>query len=526
MKSNKNKNSMKKTKLKQLYIIAVVAGLIALALVGTGIAQGDILREVTLDKISINSKKLNLELTDDIVFSDKDSISFNYHCEVKNVDKTPFLFRIVLDNSKDSSVSSINSPVISFKNLPEADYTISIVAFDLTRKWETKPLKIQFRVNNREAKLLDKIEKLNFKNYNDSVMAAQKSNMTPQSGFGLGAMIASIMASILITLAITILIIKSRKNKNNDKSNEINGDNMAKILSKDSSKDNKSDLLIRDNSNLKNEIDALRRQIDTLENRGREMKKQNKELEEHIIKLSRSKDEIEDLQKQKDELFAVIIHDIKNPAALIKSLVELLRSYDLTATEQQEIIDDIFATTTRIVALSQEVSRILALEGTSLHLEVEPTQIGDIVRDVFRRNAIAADHKNIKMEIDIPNNLVEAEVDPQKIDEVVENLLSNAVKFTQKGGKVSIKAVRADNCIMIEVADNGLGLSQDDVKNAFKRGSRLSAKPTGGESSTGLGLWIVKKLVEAHSGKVEVRSSLGKGAAFQVYLPIKFIRKD
>lgn len=507
--------------------IGMLSAFILLLLSGFGgsDAFSDATREVILDKIDINGTAIDMDFVDEIVLSNKDSISFHYHCAVRNADKTPFLFRLVFSNSSDSSVSSINTTVVSFKELGEDTYTLSILAFDLMRNWETKPLKLQFRVNNRESELLRSIQLLRQKNYNDSLSALSK--FTPaKGGLSIGSLIASIMATTLISVALTYLIMRKRtiKTNNNLKNKELE-DNMATIITSESP-NNKKDVLFKENSNLKSEIEALRGQIDRLEMRGRELKKQNKELEEHIIKLSRSKDEIVDLQKQKDELFAVIIHDIKNPAALIKSLVELLRSYDLTATEQQEIIDDIFATTTRIVALSQEVSRILALEGTSLHLDVEPTQIGEIIRDVFRRNAIAGDRKNIKMEIEIPSDLPEAEVDPQKIDEVIENLVSNAVKFTQKGGRVGIKAKKSDNCILVEVSDNGLGLSQDDVKNAFKRGSRLSAKPTAGESSTGLGLWIVKKLVEAHSGKVEVRSAVGKGATFTVYLPLKYTSKD
>jgi signal transduction histidine kinase len=226
------------------------------------------------------------------------------------------------------------------------------------------------------------------------------------------------------------------------------------------------------------------------------------------------------LQQQKDDLFAIIIHDIKNPAALIKSLVDLLRSYDLTATEQQEIIEDIFETTTRIVTLSQEVSRILALEGTSLHLNLEPGQMNEVVRAVHRRNLVAANNKSISLLLDLEEELPMTLLDSQKMDEVTENLVSNAIKFSHKGGQVRIKSYTDEKNICIEVSDNGLGLSQEDIKKAFQRGVRLSALPTANEPSSGFGLWIVKKLVEAHGGRVEVRSSVGVGSTFIIELPI------
>ena len=123
--------------------------------------------------------------------------------------------------------------------------------------------------------------------------------------------------------------------------------------------------------------------------------------------------------------------------------------------------------------------------------------------------------------LDLPDGLPFAQFDAQKISEVIDNLVSNAIKFTPKNGAIRIKSSLVEESIIIEISDNGLGLSEDDIKKAFKRGSKLSARPTAGESSTGLGLWIVKKLVEAHDGKVWVRSAVGKGSTFAFSIPVK-----
>jgi signal transduction histidine kinase len=254
--------------------------------------------------------------------------------------------------------------------------------------------------------------------------------------------------------------------------------------------------------------------------RGDELIKQNNELKETVERLNKSQKEFEELQKQKDELFAIIIHDLKNPVALVKSLVELLRSYDLTVNEQKEIINDIFETTTKIVALSQEVTKILALESSSLNMKYETVQINEIITSVHHRNQIAANNKSIEVLLDLSEIVPESSMDPQKIEEIIDNLLSNAVKFSHKNGQVRIKSHRSDDNIVVEISDNGLGLSEDDIKQAFQRGGRLSAQPTAGEPSSGFGLWIVKKLVEAHRGRVWVKSALGKGSTFAFSLPI------
>jgi two-component system, sensor histidine kinase and response regulator len=277
-------------------------------------------------------------------------------------------------------------------------------------------------------------------------------------------------------------------------------------------------------SKLRGEIESLRIQIDRLQDHAKELGHRNKELQEQVFQLRMSNDELLALQTTKDDLFAQIIHDIKNPAAIIKSLVELLTTYDLKASEQQDIIKDIVTTSSRILKLSQEVSRVMALESNRIPLDLMEAPINEIVKDILRLNTPNAEKKNIKMMAELGIELPDIMMDPQKISEVIENMISNAIKFTMNGGMVKIKTFEKENYICIEVIDTGIGLTQDDIQKAFQKGARLSAKPTGGESSSGLGLWIIKKLVEVHKGKVWIKSALGKGSTFGFNLPI--IKED
>jgi len=323
----------------------------------------------------------------------------------------------------------------------------------------------------------------------------------------------------LLFIGLIIFFIIFVKSKDKNKANNKNKKNMdSQIVTLDKLE---YDKFQQELGNLRAEIAALRGQIDAMQSRANELRNQNRELEERINRLSNSKIELEELQKQKDELFAIIIHDIKNPASLIKSLVELLRSYDLTASEQQEIIQDIVETTTKIVSLSQEVSRVLALEGSRMTLEIEEIDINELISSIFNRNIVAADKKSIEMKCEVSEGLPNCECDPQKIEDVIDNLVSNAIKFTHKNGVVKLRSRYDDNKIIVEVSDTGLGLSLDDVQKAFQRGARLSAAPTAGEPSSGLGLWIVKKLIEAHKGKVWVKSTLGRGSTFAFEIPLK-----
>ncbi|MGB9770636.1 MAG: sensor histidine kinase [Candidatus Kapaibacteriota bacterium] len=471
-------------------------------------------REVVLDFVKVNGETLPKEQQDLLIFGKKDSISFFYHLETKDTNlRTPFLFRIIIKNSKDSSVYTTNTRNINYKNLPEDNYNLTIQAFDPRNKWIAKSLTIDFMIND---KLKSKLSELKMLQNKQPVAKREMLDKSGETNKFLGFELKSIGVGAAIGFGFFLLVLlffgkKSFKRKVEKEA--VNKDKMYidKV---------RYEQILLENSNLRAEVSALRGQIDALNSRAEELRKQNIELKEKVEKLSSSKEELEELQKQKDELFALIIHDIKNPAALIKNLVELLRSYDLTATEQQEIIDDILVTSNRIVALSQEVSRILALESSLMSLNLEVGNINDVIREVVRSNSPNAKNKNINVFVDLDEKLDEFKFDRYKVYEVLDNLLSNAIKFTQKGGEVRVTTRRENEKVVIEVIDNGLGLSDEDLSRAFQRGARLSAKPTGEETSSGLGLWIVKRLVEAMKGKVWVRSKLGKGSTFAFSIPI------
>jgi len=132
-----------------------------------------------------------------------------------------------------------------------------------------------------------------------------------------------------------------------------------------------------------------------------------------------------------------------------------------------------------------------------------------------------ADRKSIALLQEVEPDLPLIIADPQRLEEVLDNLVSNGIKYSQPGATVVVRAYARDDKLYIEVEDNGLGMSEEDVRQAFQRGVRLGSKPTGGEPSSGLGLWIVKRLVEAHHGHVRIRSALGKGTTVYVELPLE-----
>ena len=111
-------------------------------------------------------------------------------------------------------------------------------------------------------------------------------------------------------------------------------------------------------------------------------------------------------------------------------------------------------------------------------------------------------------------------IDPVRIGQVLDNLLTNAIKFSEPGDEVTVRVDRRDELVVIEVADQGVGIPADEIGHLFQPFGRTSARPTGGESSTGLGLAISQRIVAAHRGRIEVESALGAGTTFRVVIPV------
>ncbi len=472
--------------------------------------------KVVLDKVEIN--KTEAKDLDYIVISANDEIEFFYHLEIETDDKSPFRFVNVLKFKDQEYTKPTNTTSIKYSNLSEEIYYLSISALDPRNQWNAAPIDIKFKVDNREAKLIRdyaalKAENKTLKEKLKNAGENQKDNKLEDASFTNFSIFSFIIGAAVSAVVLVVLFLNKDKNTKHKRGKKKMENNQVTISKQE------YDRIIVENTNLKSEIAALRSQIDALNNRSQELSSQNKDLKEKVDRLSEKKDELEELQKQKDDLFAMVIHDIKNPAGLIKSLVELLKSYDLSAVEQQEIIDDIVVTSSKIVSLSQEVTRILALESSALKLNIEDWDINMIIKDVSRRNSIASNNKSIEVLLDLPD-MPFIPIDPQKVDEIIDNLVSNAIKFSPNKGKIKIASKKVGEFVEISVADNGLGLSQEDISRAFQRGVKLSNKPTGNESSSGFGLWIVKKLVEAHKGRVKITSALGKGSTFTILLPL------
>lgn len=284
----------------------------------------------------------------------------------------------------------------------------------------------------------------------------------------------------------------------------------------------KIDELLKQIKSLQVKIAFYEEKGSQLDKRIRDLRSANLELERQKKLLYDTKERLEKLQTEKDELFTIVVHDIKNPAAAIQNFVKLLDSYDLNAQDQQEVMMNLVSTSTKIIKLAEEVSRVMTVEEGLLKLNFEKHQINDVINFLIRTNEDYAKSKGLELTAELDDSLDNIEVDIDRIEEVIENLIVNAIKFSpnDNGSKITVITRKNDDIsCCIAVKDQGPGIHEDEVEFIFDKGSKTSNRPTGGEASTGLGLWIAKRIVSSHKGKIWVESQVGEGSEFIIQLP-------
>jgi signal transduction histidine kinase len=187
-----------------------------------------------------------------------------------------------------------------------------------------------------------------------------------------------------------------------------------------------------------------------------------------------------------------------------------------SVTAQIEHIRD---ATRRLTTMVDHLISDAMADAFDITIRREPVDLAALVGEVAEANRPLAVNKQQTIVVSAPENIVTM-CDTDRIREAIDNLLSNAIKYSPIGGRISVLVSHADDHTGISVTDEGAGLSPEDLGRLFGRFQRLSAKPTAGESSTGLGLSIVKRIIDMHGGEVTAKSTgPGEGSTFTITLP-------
>jgi signal transduction histidine kinase len=265
----------------------------------------------------------------------------------------------------------------------------------------------------------------------------------------------------------------------------------------------------------------IARQKTLAENRAVEVERMNTELHANNEELQRINKELENANSFKIKMLSVVSHDLKNPLGTIIGFAEMIMMETPISSTLHEFAARINETGWRMIHLTQDLLDGAARDLRQIHVRHNTVEFTSIVSDVVREYQHRAAEKQQIISFTEPTTLVVAG-DAERLRQVVENVVSNAVKYAPVATHITVTVEHRHSCVRLSVRDEGPGLSEHDKQHAFQFFQRLSAQPTGGENSTGVGLAIVKHIVELHNGRVWIESERDKGiqgATFVVELP-------
>ncbi len=247
-----------------------------------------------------------------------------------------------------------------------------------------------------------------------------------------------------------------------------------------------------------------------------ELDARTKELEEKNRRIEEQNDELQMMNVEKNEFLGIVAHDLKNPLSGIQGLASILEDSAHSPETVKQIAEVIIRGSEKMFDLVKNLLDVNQLERGGRKYDILPVNTAWLLMPVVESYMGRAEEKGITLHFAPPEQAVVCFADSMALSQVLDNLVSNAVKYSPSNKNVWVDIQETTENVRIAIRDEGPGLSDDDKSKLFGKFARLSAQPTGGEHSTGLGLSIVKKMVEAMNGKVWCESELGHGATFFV----------
>lgn len=261
--------------------------------------------------------------------------------------------------------------------------------------------------------------------------------------------------------------------------------------------------------------DANTQLEDRVAQRTRALMQANRRLSAQWLRLQRA-------NGFKNEILGTVAHDLKNPLGVILGRTEMLKELISTGASESGVVaqvDHIRDATKRLTTMVDHLISDAMADAFDITIRREPVDVAALVKEVAEANQPLAVNKQQAISVTAPANIVTM-CDTDRIREAIDNLISNAIKYSPIGGKIGVAVTHEGSETIVRISDEGAGLSPEDLGRLFGRFQRLSAKPTAGESSTGLGLSIVKRIIDMHGGEVTAESEgPGKGSTFTVTLP-------
>lgn len=254
-----------------------------------------------------------------------------------------------------------------------------------------------------------------------------------------------------------------------------------------------------------------------------ELSRLNNELVTMQRELARKNAELHRIDKLKNQFLGIVAHDLRSPLTVIVAYSDFLLFEDQPRLNERQLrfVRSIRSSSQFMVDLVNDLLDVSVIESGSLELETEACDLLEIISESVEMHRVLGERKQLAIELSMPASLPELLLDRRRIEQVLNNVIGNAIKFSPTGATIRIRVTRERDEAVIAVSDRGIGIPASDLTKIFEPFRRSRARGTAGEKSTGLGLTIARRIVEAHSGRIRLESTEGVGTTFFISLPLQ-----
>lgn len=270
-------------------------------------------------------------------------------------------------------------------------------------------------------------------------------------------------------------------------------------------------------------IDLLLSTYENAIQKNGELAEANQQLVTMHREIAKKNLELQKLNEEKNKFLRMAAHDLRNPIGVILSysMIILDEAAAKLNDEEKDFVETIKRSSEFVLTLLNELLDIAVMESGQVNLNLSQVDLVSLIENNITLNRVQAGSKNIAVEFKPEVKTCELNIDNIKIEQVLNNLISNAIKFSNPNSVVQVGVKLDDGWVTVFVEDHGPGIPEKEQQKLFQPFARTSVKSTAGEKSTGLGLSIVKRIIESHDGKIWVESEVGKGSKFCFALKLK-----
>jgi signal transduction histidine kinase/ActR/RegA family two-component response regulator len=244
------------------------------------------------------------------------------------------------------------------------------------------------------------------------------------------------------------------------------------------------------------------------------------QIREQLTDLQRAEAQLRDVDRRKDEFLATLAHELRNPLAPMRNALQILRMRGDDAPTLDQVTEMMARQLSQMVRLIDDLLDVSRITRGKLALRKERVELAAVVRDAVDTARPHIDAWGHTLDVSLPREPVYLDADPVRLAQVLSNLLNNAAKYTERGGHISVLAARQAATVEIVVRDTGIGIPPESLTSIFEMFAQVEQTIEKSHGGLGIGLTLVKRLIEMHGGRVEARSGgVGKGAEFVVDLP-------